>query len=353
MRVVCLNQDSGIQPHRKKGAAVHLKEMRRSFKALGADVVPIDVGDPKEAHQALEAAWKEKPFDCIYERYALGAEIGSELARARRIPHVLEVNTPLIQEETRWRGPVAPEVQDLEHRVFKNAKFIVCVSKEVADYVRAHDIEEERVGVFPNGVDHRRFRPRDKDDSLRAELIPEGRFVLGFHGRLRGWHGFERLVDSTCRMLAQGLPLHLLLVGEGDFEKVLEGKVDPDRYTRAPWVDHDEVPRYVACLDGLGLTYPPDAPCYFSPLKLAEAMASGVVPIVPDIGDLTKVVHHEENGLVFAADDLSGFERCVRLLVENEDQRRLLARGAVESAAAMSWDRIAQRVLETLEERVR
>ena len=346
MRVACVNQDSGIQPKRKKGAAVHLREMRRSFAALGADVVAIDNGDAEGVRSALREAWDEAPIDMVYERYALGAKEGAEFAIDREIPHVLEVNTPLIYEEERWRGPVAAEAHDQERLVFRNASLITAVTSEVADYVLRHGVETERVHVFANGVDTERFRPREANDALRAELVPEGRFVLGFHGRLRGWHGFDRLAKAAGELLAEELPLHLVLVGEGEFEEALEGHVDLQHVTRVPWVDHEEIPRYVACFDALPLTYDPEAPCYFSPLKLAEAMACGVVPIVPEMGDLTRVVEHERNGLVFAGEDLEAFKKAVRLLVQDGETRLRLSRGAVDTAASMSWKRIASFILE-------
>ena len=346
VRIVCINQDSGIHPERKKGAAVHLREMRRSFASLGAEVIAIDEGDGERLRHRLESEWSKGPFDFLYERYALGASAGAEFATDRAIPHVLEVNTPLVEEEERWRGPVAAGVKGLERMVFLNATLITAVSSEVARYVGRHGVDSERIHVFANGVDSERFRPRENDTGLRKELIPEGRFALGFHGRLRGWHGFERLVEASSKMLASGLPIHLLLVGEGDFEDVLGEHVDMEYVTRVPWVDHADIASYVACFDALPLTYHSDAPCYFSPLKLAEAMACGVVPIVPDIGDLTRVVEHERNGLVFDCENLDAFTRCVGRLVENREDHRRLSLGAVETAVSMSWNRIASFILE-------
>jgi len=351
VRIACINQDSGIQPGRKKGAAVHLREMRRSFVSLGADVVAIDEGAGDRLRQRLDSEWSRGPFDFVYERYALGASAGAEFATDRAIPHVLEVNTPLVDEEERWRGPVAPGVKDLERKVFLNATLITAVSSEVARYVGRHGVDSERLHVFANGVDNERFHPRRNNGGLRSELVPEGRFALGFHGRLRGWHGFDRLVEASSKMLASGLPIHLLLVGEGDFEDVLDEHVDLEYVTRVPWVDHEDIPQYVACFDALPLTYHSDTPCYFSPLKLAEAMACGVVPIVPDVGDLTRVVEHDRNGLVFVGKDLGAFTRCVERLARDPETHSRLSLGAVETAVSMSWNRIASFIIERVKVR--
>lgn len=341
-----MNQDRGIRPERKKGAAVHLREMRRSFAALGAEVLPVDAAEPEEVRRRLDAAWAEAPLDLVYERFALGATAATEFAGERGVPLAVEVNTPLAEEEERWRGPVSAEVRAGERKVLSSASLVVAVSTDVARYVAERGGDPARTHVFPNGVDTDRFRPRATDDPLRARLVPPDRFVLGFHGRLRGWHGFDRLAEATGAMIAEGLPLHLVTVGEGDFEAELAGRVPDDRVTRVPWVDHEEIPGYVATFDALPLTYLPDAPCYFSPLKLAEAMACGVVPVVPDVGDLTRVVVHEENGLVFEAADLDAFRASVARLIREPELHTKLAAGAVATAGEMSWKRIASFVLD-------
>jgi len=345
VRIACLNQDPGIAPGRRKGAAVHLLSMRRAFESLGNEVLAVDESDPATARERLERAHAERPLDLVYERHALRATVGASFAREREVPLALEVNAPLAEEEERWRAaPGRPDL-DGERLVFSRADLVLAVSHQVARYAFARGARAESLHVFPNGVDLERFRPRPAGDALRSSLVPEGRFALGFHGRLRPWHGFERLVASTRELVDLGLPVHLVLVGEGDFDKDLAGRVPADSVTRVPWVDHDEVGRYVAAFDALPLSYPPDAPCYFSPLKLAEAMACGVVPLVPDLGDLSEAVRDGHDGIVYPARDPAALAQGIRRLIEDPAQAARLARGAVRSAQEKSWERIAAFVL--------
>ena len=343
MRVACVNQDAGIRPERKKGAAIHLRAMRRAFEALGAEVLAFDEPDGERLAATLAQAG---PLDLVYERYSLGSAAAAEHAGASGVPFVLEMNTPLLEEEARWRtGEVGADVRAAEEKVLAAADHVIAVSNEVRDYALGRGLAPAAVTVHPNGVDTDAFRPRAHDDELRARLVPEGRFALGFHGRLRGWHGFDRLVRVARELLADDLPIHLVLVGEGDFDAEL-GDLDRAHVTRVGWVDHDEVPRYVATFDALPLTYPPDAPCYFSPLKLAEAMAAGVVPVVPDLGDLAEVVEDGTSGVIYDPNDLSAARKALAGLVAEPERRASLATGAVRRAADYSWRAIASFVLE-------
>jgi glycosyltransferase involved in cell wall biosynthesis len=219
----------------------------------------------------------------------------------------------------------------------------------VARYAVQRGAASERVHVRPNGVDTRRFRPRAAGDATRARLVPGQRFTLGFHGRLRPWHGFALFARAAARLLALGEEVHLVLVGEGEFEAPLaEAGVPAERVTRVAWVDHAEIGPYVASFDALPLTYDPTAPCYFSPLKLAEAMACGVVPVLPPLGDLAQAAREGVDALFYPAGDLGELVARLRGLSADPALRARLARGAVESARAKSWSAIAAFVVESV-----
>ncbi|MSR61660.1 MAG: glycosyltransferase [Planctomycetes bacterium] len=345
MRIVCLNQDAGIGPGRKKGAAVHLAAMRDAFVVQGAEVVPLDESDEKRVEAALTAA-RARGVDLVYERYALGKSAAARFTRAQGIPLVLEVNAPLAEEEARYRAGAA-DVSASDRELFSSAELVIAVSSDVARYAIERGALPERVHVRPNGVDTRRFRPRVEGDAVRAKLVPAGRFALGFHGRLRPWHGFELFARAAERMLAAGEDIHLVLVGEGEFEPHLARRVPAERVTRIAWVEHAEIGPYVASFDALPLTYDPSAPCYFSPLKLAEAMACGVVPVLPALGDLVSAATDEVDALFYPAGDLETLVAKLRGLIADPARRTRLSRGAIANAQKKSWNEIAAFVLDS------
>jgi len=163
--------------------------------------------------------------------------------------------------------------------------------------------------------------------------------VIGFHGRLRPWHGFEMLVDVCDRLLQHGRDIHLLVVGEGEFDAL--NRLPDDRYSRIEWQPHHEIPKYVAAFDVLPLTYQADMPCYFSPLKLMEAMACGVVPLVPDLGDLPTVVDHQRTGLVYRAGDGDQLFAQLDALIDDRILRTDIGSQAAALARQHSWTNIA------------
>ena len=344
--VLSVNQDAGIGPARAKGAAVHLNAMREAFSGLGADCRGIDEPDDKKLTRALITALDQGPVDLIYERYALGKSTAAHFAADHHIPLVLEVNAPLADEQRRWRGG-SNEDDDNRHDAFAMAQAckIIAVSSDVARYAMERGAEAERVSVFPNGIDVDRFNLSVRHDSVRESLIPAGRFVIGFHGRLRPWHGFDLLIKIVGKLLARDLDIHLLVVGEGDFDSLQQ--LPEDRYTRIEWQAHKVIPRYVAAFDVLPLTYKADMPCYFSPLKLMEAMGCGVVPVVPDMGDLADAVSHRQTGLVYTPGNEVQLLEYLESLVSDKKLLDQLSKHAAKEASRHSWARIAGHVLES------
>ena len=345
-RLAYLNQDPGIAPGAMKGAAVHVAAMRAAFEQAGAQLVAIDEPDSQRASSALEAAHAVAPIDLVFERYALGARAGARFCRTRAVALVLEVNAPLLDEASvhRGRGPGALDFA-CEREVFEAASCILTVSNQVAGYVNSRGIDPRKLRVRPNAVDTQRFAPLVDRGAARRALGLESSFVLGFHGRLRPWHGFERIAAVTARMRQCGIPAHVLTLGAGDFASALRACLPAAAFTTLPWVAHEQVGRTVGCFDALALAYSPQSPCYFSPLKLLEAMACGVVPVVPSLGDLPEIVHDGHDGLVYAAHEDDGMFRALAALAADPSLRERLAAQAARSAAGRSWIAIAKEVL--------
>jgi glycosyltransferase involved in cell wall biosynthesis len=344
LHIISVNQDPGIQVGRKKGAAVHLQAMRDAFGQLGATVMAIDEAEPGRLRARLRREAGRQPPDLLYERYALGRSEAAAFSREHGIPYALEVNAPLAEEQERWRGqPEADRDRSEDAVTFAAAGFVAAVSSQVAAYAIARGAQPDAVFVCPNGIDTRRFRPGVRPQQPPGATLPAGAFVLGFHGRERPWHGFGLLVEAARALLGKALPTHLLVIGNGEFSAL--SALPETSYTRLPWVGHDQIPALIGRFDALPLTYPPDAPCYFSPLKLAEAMACGAVPVVPDLGDLARTVVHERTGLVYPAGDLDALVTALETLIRNPPLKSGLASGAAESALEWGWDRIALRIL--------
>ncbi len=345
MKILSLNQDKGIGVGKAKGATVHLQAIRKAFSELGHDVIPLDDPNGSQLQQLATHSQYACTFDLVYERYALGNQAGSEFAKQFSIPHILEVNAPLSEEVEKWRQSASTKIYtDKEKSAFIAASHIVAVSADTKRYSLERGAVEHRVTVIPNGFDPSIFYPRDKAICKEQLGIAADSFVVGFHGRLRPWHRFEKLVAAVAQLHQQMVPIHLLTIGEGRYLELTNNKLPAGIHTHLPWVDVEQLGAIVAAYDVLPLMYSPTDPCYFSPLKLYEAMASGAVPVVPRAGTLPEVVRHNHSGLVYENGQLA---QNIKELYLDPTKRSILSRLGVAQAQPHTWRRVAEITLQS------
>lgn len=289
----------GIPALGPSGASAHLRGVAR---ALGAPILAARRDDHRGAHAddvrvltpalpgwppalhrwrelherrlapALATAARDYAPTLLWERHALYGAVGPLLPD---VPRVLELNAPLALERARFERLALPMLARwLEARAVAAAPRVLAVSAWLADWARAQGAPDVR--HVPNGVE-----PGVGDRAgTRARLGLEGRFVLGFLGSMKPWHGVARLPD-----LLDALPDAVgLCVGEGPV------RVTHPRLLNVGQVPEAQVPDLVAAMD-IGLApYTADAPPWFCPLKILAYRAQGTPVVASDVGDCAHLV---------------------------------------------------------------
>jgi glycosyltransferase involved in cell wall biosynthesis len=376
MRIAYVCTDPGVPAFGRKGSSVHVQEMLRAFLRRGARVTLISprLDDPAPSdldgvrlhrlpacdgrNGEARAAWALAtnsavldgleacgPFDLIYERHALFAHAAMEFAAARRIYSVLELNAPLIDEQTRHRSLACRhEAAASAQRAFAAAGLVAAVSPSVADYATGYGADRARVAVVANAVDPARFPSRH---------APEGPFTVGFLGTLKPWHDVETLIESFGRLRAGAVPeARLLIVGDGPERKALAAQLhrlglgDAAHFSGA--VPAAEVPAWLARMHVAVAPYRGDQPFYFSPLKLYEYMGAGLAVIASRVGHLGDVVAQHRTGvLVPPQNPVALCDALARLAGDADLRARLGAAARAHVLAHHTWDRVAARLLDS------
>ncbi len=148
------------------------------------------------SNAALGAALtRAEPPDLVYERCSLWSVAALERAGRSRIPAVLEVNAPLVEEQAAHRTLVDRRAAErIAERQAAAANVLAAVSDGVAEHLRRrHPDAAGRVHIVPNGIDPDRFPPPVPADLGRP-------FTVGFVGTLKPWHGLPTLVDAFARV---------------------------------------------------------------------------------------------------------------------------------------------------------
>jgi glycosyltransferase involved in cell wall biosynthesis len=303
-----------------------------------------------EIEDILEKVYSQKGFDVIYERYSLFNIAGLNFCRKRNIPHILEVNAPLIDEALEYRQLALPKIAHaVEKRLFENTNHIIAVSNELKKYI-SDKYPDSRVTVVPNGVRVDHF----SSSGYKIDNSENDKFTIGFLGSMKPWHGVEILIDSFAGIAEGEDHYHLLIIGDNRKtdrrleKKCRELKIDK-KVTFTGAVEYDEIPKMLQRADVLVAPYPRLDNFYFSSLKVFEYMAAGKAIVASNIGQISSVLTHEKTALLVPPGDTVSLQNTLKRMEQDPGLRRRLGdRAQIEARTRHTWSQRADRILDII-----
>jgi glycosyltransferase involved in cell wall biosynthesis len=385
MRVLYLCADRGISLDKHNGATAHFRSLVRAFLSLGHELLVLtpspvdetvlgaktaripspslldemlsDVEQPvprseresqrarKQLVHALGHVWNnvatEKALewyipkfrpDFVFELHSPYGAAGTVTCNRLGVRHVLNVHAPLAWEGATFRNQsLQPAAELLEDQALRSAHRIIANSVQMRDQLVEAGVDSERITVVVNGVDTELFSPH----GAAQRVAPDDAVVIGFSGSLKGWHGVDVLCDAFRRIAADPR-MHLLVVGDGPQRKEVTRLADelPGRVTWTGAVPLEEVPVWLRGTDIAVAPYPPLERFYFSPLKILDAMACGIVNVASDIGQIPELIRDGETGVLVPAGDAAALGSALERLAGDAALRKRLADAALEEARA-------------------
>lgn len=377
MKIAYVSADSGVDVFGDRGSSIHVQEVIRAFRVRGAYVeifarrmgnrpppgldgiaahrlgppVPEAVIEREQTALATNADFRSAlqrngPFDLVYERYSLWNYAAMEYARDTGTPGLLEVNAPLIEEQMEYRDLVdGDSAERVAARVFRAAKELIAVSREIATYLEQYETAPGRIHVVPNGVNPDRF-PAGLEPALPSS---PGTFTVGFVGTLKPWHGMDILVRAFAGLYGRHDGVRLLIVGDGPERLKLlrdlmrHGLMEASHLTGQ--VAPTQIPGLLASMDVAVCPYPRQH-FYFSPLKVYEFMAAGLPVVASRIGQLGELIEDGVTGLLCPPGDTASLiDALDRVRCEPELGRRLGEAARAVAIRDHTWRAVTDHIL--------
>jgi glycosyltransferase involved in cell wall biosynthesis len=369
--------------HSKDGQFVHLEEMVAALRALGHEVLIVGppavereqfgaggglVGLlkrtlPRALYELLELAYALADYlrlraairrfrpDAIYERYNLYTPSGVWARRAFNLPLLLEVNAPLYEERSANDGIGLPWLARWSQRyTWRGADFAAPVTQVLAGYLERTGVPRERIVVIGNAINPTHFAAIPDTEDAKRRLRIQGRFVLGFTGFVRPWHGLDRILEFVAE--PANAHLLLLLVGDGPARAGLEQRARDlgisERLRVTGVIGREQVPDYVAAFD---VALQPHVVEYASPLKMLEYLALGRAILAPDTANIRELLEDGRNGLLFEPGNQAAMRAALERLCRDPALRKRLSAAAHATIGdrRISWQENARRAVELLE----
>jgi len=216
---------------------------------------------------------------------------------------------------------------------------ILLINTEDRDFFLSRRASVE-VKVFRNGINAR----------IDGLADPENSTII-FNASWLDRKGKDLLVKSAVRLADRGYKLRWLLIGTGkscdevrsDWPSELHGNL-----CIVPSFPAAEEHRYLISAGIFVL------PSYFegSPLSLLQAMRVGLCCIASDCCGQKDVIRHGFNGLLFEPGNEIELSRMIERAVVDRALRRELSSNAISTVAGRTWEKVADEVMDWIEEKV-
>ncbi len=229
--------------------------------------------------------------------------------------------------------------RDLETRCMQAADLVVTLGEAMREEIVARGIPAEKVLIVPNAVSEDFLQPLPDADALRKELgIAPNEHVVGEVSTLVPHEGIGTLLEATRLLRERGLPVRVLIVGDGPERPALQrqaadlGLAEAAIFTgRVPAA---KVREFHALLDVFVVPRTPDRVCQLvTPLKPIEAMASGLCVVTSDVKALAEIIKPDVTGALTIPEDPVALADTLELLVCSPDVRKKLGDNAREWVA--------------------
>ena len=314
-------EDAGIPLDGSKGSSIHARSMVRALAEVGARIslvaprigshASLDHPGIQKLHlqqnqlaqnlplhekqlgwqaigSILDFIHESNPLDAVYERLSLWSAGAAQWCRRRGVPHMVEVNAPLVAEAAAHRDLSDVEsALAIEREVLLSATHLIAVSPWLCDWLRAQGCDPGRIRLLPNAVSEEWLIPAARLPFADAPA----RIELGFVGSLRPWHDVQTLLEAM--VLLRGTPFHLTIVGDGPMRRTLEDWVQGQGLESSVAfkgsIAHESMPELLDQLDLCLAPYSDNDGFYFCPIKLFEYGARARPVVASDLPELRRL----------------------------------------------------------------
>lgn len=224
-----------------------------------------------------------------------------------------------------WRG-TNPFKNAFYNFLFRKTNFVTSVGDTSrADLMKTFEYPEQKIAVIKRGIKIP-VKVESRADQKIKLGIPPDKLVLIHVGNFSPEKNHAFLIDSFIRIKQTGLPVTLLLAGEGLLlneirDKVKSLKLEQDVIFLGLVPD---ISPYLATADLIVLTSKVEG----VPGVLLEAAAHNVPAVALNVGGVSESVLHGETGVLVSEEDTGLFSTEVTALLKDESTRRRLGENA-------------------------
>ncbi len=211
-------------------------------------------------------------------------------------------------------------------RILNRARLVTVTGERMRSGLIARGVHAEKIRILPHAVDTERFRPGEQEPDF--DVISVGHLIE----RKR----MDVLVDAIAELKARGLHVRTCILGEGPERPALEAQIKArgvaGLVTLLGFRNDVEAMLRRARVFALASSWEG------VPFALIEALCSGLVPIVTDVGTIADWVEHERNGHIVPVGDARALSSSIERLLRDPSHYQELRQRALQARSSLSLE---------------
>jgi len=254
------------------------------------------------------------------------------LHKIKKLPFIVRVGGPDIPGfEERYKN-LYRIISPIIKRIWKNANLIVAKCK--LEQTMIQNINKNlKIEIIYNGVDSEKFFPiNNKILETDLKIICPARLIKR--------KGQDLLIKAIANLKNENINYKVFMIGDGDEKQnyldLTKKLLVNQNIEFLEYIARDEMQKYYQNSDLFVL------PSYNEGMSnsMLEAMASGLVPIVTNVGGTEELID-SENGFIFKIGDAEDLTKILKHIYLNKNKIIELQKNARRKAEQNSWKNIA------------
>lgn len=303
------------------------------------------------------AACRQLLTDCdiLYERMGWMAYGGSLAGQWLRIPHVLEVNGDHLPElEALGIAPQGSQkwlsVTMTKYAIARTSYVVAAGEGWRSSFIKRWQVNPSKISVVENGskiVDLlKREDLRSFSDLPRQE---PNEVTVAYVGGFQAWHGLSILIKAVAKVISQGIPVKLMLIGSGSTSTEIHTLVETlgigDYVQFTGRLTPEQLAHHLAGAD-IGAS-PYCGWAEYAGLKLLDYKAAGLATIASGANGQPTVLEHGRTGWIVPPCDIDALAEAIRFLSCNGELRRKIGHEArLDAERRHRWFHTAHQLAE-------
>ena len=232
---------------------------------------------------------------------------------------------------------VSRRVDNTEMRLMATLRYapfqkIIAISEAIAEVLRDHDVDSERIAVIRSAVDAEAFSKKPDREAFRKEFkLDDGVFTIAAAGQLIPRKGQRYLLQAVADLAHSHAPLRVIIFGDGYLNNQLRAQAASLGLGGVVQFAgfRDDLDDYIACFDLFA------HPALAEGLGVAalKAAAAGVPVVGFAAGGLREAVEHGTTGLLVEAENADELRTAIASLIDDDDLRHRMGAAGQERMA--------------------